>query len=542
MSQTAEVFQPLQAGDPHEVGGYRLAARLGAGGMGRVYLAHTKGGRPVALKVVRPELADDPDFRRRFRREVRAARRVRGAYTTELIDADPDAPSPWLATLYVPGPSLTDAVARHGPLPVPAVLRLMAGVAEALQAVHAEGIVHRDLKPSNVLLAADGPRVIDFGIALAADGTSYTATGGTIGTPAFMAPEQASGDEVTAATDVFALGQTAAFAALGRPLYGDGPAVNVLYRIVHSAPDLALLPEPLRPLLARCLAADPARRATPAEIVEWCGRRLDADTGPAGWREITGPEVVVPGPVPEPTRVVPRPLAGHPGRPTGQPTARRRRTALLSAAGVAGGVLLAVLLAWTVLDARGGPGARGAAGGSTASASAGNRTDAKGSAASSEAADSSGAGESSPGSGGGAAPGVARSPSAAPSRPRTDAYPGLYLDAKKPVSFADPDGKPKNGEGDLRFDCATIGCELKSDSSVFVQIFGGHGTTLDECRLILQDATKHTWTLSAAAAGSEFCIRHPSGDIALFVVQTKSTAVPEAAFLEGDLTIWRHAA
>lgn len=137
----------------------------------------------------------------------------------------------------------------------------MAGVAEALQAIHAEGIVHRDLKPSNVLLAADGPRVIDFGIALAADGTSYTATNGTIGTPPFMAPEQASGDEITAATDVFALGQTAAYAALGKPIYGDGQAVNVLYRIVHSAPDLSLLPEPLRPLFARCLAADPAERA-----------------------------------------------------------------------------------------------------------------------------------------------------------------------------------------------------------------------------------------------------------------------------------------
>src|SRR5690349_13461054 len=186
MSQAMDVFEPLQADDPPVVAGYRLVARLGAGGMGRVYLSHTQGGRPVAIKVVRPELAD----------------------------ADPEGVPPWLATLYVPGPSLAEAVNRRGPLPVPAVLWLMAGVAEALQAIHAEGIVHRDLKPSNVLLAADGPRVIDFGIALAADGTSYTATNGTIGTPPFMAPEQASGDEITAATDVFALGQTAAYAAL----------------------------------------------------------------------------------------------------------------------------------------------------------------------------------------------------------------------------------------------------------------------------------------------------------------------------------------
>ncbi|MYZ07868.1 protein kinase, partial [Streptomyces sp. SID2999] len=162
MNTSSEAFRPLQADDPVVVGGYRLAARLGAGGMGRVYLSHTQGGRPVAIKVVRSELADDPAFRRRFRREIAAARRVRGAYTAELIDAGPEAEPPWLATLYVPGPSLADAVAERGPLPVPAVLWLMAGVAEALQAIHEAGIVHRDLKPSNVLLATDGPRVIDF--------------------------------------------------------------------------------------------------------------------------------------------------------------------------------------------------------------------------------------------------------------------------------------------------------------------------------------------------------------------------------------------
>lgn len=267
MCDADEVFEPLQADDPSVVAGYRLAARLGAGGMGRVYLSHTQGGRPVAIKVVRPELADDPAFRRRFRREMEAARRVGGAYTAELIDGDADGAPPWLATLYVNGPSLAEAVGRCGALPVPAVLWLMAGVAEALQAIHGAGIVHRDLKPSNVLLASDGPRVIDFGISLAAGVSSYTATGSTIGTPQFMAPEQASAGEVTAATDVFALGQTA---ALGEPLYGDGPAVSVLYRIVHSEPDLSLLPPRLRPLIARCLATDPAERATLTEVVEWC--------------------------------------------------------------------------------------------------------------------------------------------------------------------------------------------------------------------------------------------------------------------------------
>ncbi|PRH75958.1 serine/threonine protein kinase, partial [Streptomyces solincola] len=300
MSSTTTVFQPLQADDPPAVAGYRPAARIGSGGMGRVYLSHTPGGRPVALKVVRPELADDPDFRRRFRREVRAARRVRGAYTAELVDADTEGAPPWLATLYVPGPSLTQAVARRGPLPAPALLHLTAGIAEALQAVHAVGLVHRDLKPSNVLLAADGPRVIDFGISVAADLTSYTATGSAVGTPHFMAPEQATAGQVTPATDVFALGQTLAFAALGEPLYGDGVAPVVLYRIVHESPDLSRLPDPLRPLLARCLEPDPERRPTPAQIVDWCRSRRDGEpataSGPAFWREIAGPGMTVPGP------------------------------------------------------------------------------------------------------------------------------------------------------------------------------------------------------------------------------------------------------
>ncbi|WP_121747630.1 serine/threonine-protein kinase [Streptomyces sp. E2N166] len=315
MNHTAEVFQPLRDDDPRTVAGYRLAARLGAGGMGRVYLSHTQGGRPVAIKVVRSELADDPTFRRRFGREIQAARKVKGAYTAELIDADPDGTPPWLATLYVPGPALSDVVARSGPLPVPAVLWLMAGVAEALQAIHGAGIVHRDLKPSNVLLASDGPRVIDFGISLAADSTAHTATGTAIGTPQYMAPEQASAGDVTAATDIFALGQTAAFAALGRPLYGDGPAVSVLYRIVHSEPDLSGLPERLRGLLARCLAAEPGERVTPAEVVEWCRRELgrDAETGagPDVWREFAGTEVTVPPPAPLAPEPSPAPTAVH---------------------------------------------------------------------------------------------------------------------------------------------------------------------------------------------------------------------------------------
>ncbi|WP_406333044.1 protein kinase domain-containing protein [Streptomyces sp. NBC_00203] len=529
MDNATEVFQPLQADDPPVVAGYRLAARLGAGGMGRVYLSHTQGGRPVAIKVVRPELADDPAFRRRFSREIKAAQRVRGAYTAELLDADADGIPPWLATLYVPGPSLAEAVARRGPLPVQAVLWLMAGVAEALQAIHGAGIVHRDLKPSNVLLAADGPRVIDFGISLASDLTSNTATGAAVGTPQFMAPEQATAGEVTAATDVFAFGQTAAFAALGEPLYGDGPSPTVLYRIVHSTPDLSVLPAQLRPLIARCLAADPEERATPAEIVEWCRQRLgrdaDAGAGPAVWREVTGPELRVPSPVPDPTPVHTLPLLAPPQPPTrpDEPRARRRRTALIATAAVTAGALLLTGMAWRFMDAADRLRHRDAAGSSTPG-----RTGAAGPSASSSA--------SAPASGSGSRTSASPS-STAPWSPRPVAHAGQWLDAKNSLSFGEP-AQREDRKGDIRFDCKDVGCALDSDTSVFVQIFGDTGTTLDMCRLLLHSAKSHRLPLAAAAAGTEICVKHSSGDIALLVIQVKSTAVPKLAFTTMDMTVW----
>ena len=246
--------------------------------MGRVYLAFTAGGRPVALKIVRPELGDDPDFRDRFRQEVTAARRVHGLYTAQVLDADPDASRPWLVTAYVPGPSLQQAVAGHGPLPPDAVVLLMAGIAEALQVIHAAGLVHRDLKPSNVLLAADGPRVIDFGIARAADATSMTRTGIAIGSPGFMAPEQAEGLPVTPAVDVFALGAVAAYAALGRTPFGIGNDAAMLYRIVHRPPDLAGCPPSARDLIERCLAKAPAQRPSPGELIDECRARTAGHT------------------------------------------------------------------------------------------------------------------------------------------------------------------------------------------------------------------------------------------------------------------------
>lgn len=260
-------FRPLEDGDPQVVGGYRLVARLGSGGMGLVYLSHTPGGRAVAVKVIRPELAENADFRKRFRAEVAAASRVHGLYTAPVVDSDTEGSVPWCATAYVPGPSLADAVRDHGPLPVGTVLRLIAGVAEALQAVHREGIVHRDLKPSNVLLAADGPRVIDFGVARAADATSVTRSGMTLGTVAYMAPEQVLGGDATASADVFALGQTAVFAATGGGAFGDGDPHAVLYRVVHEEPDLSRVPGEIRELVARCLRKPAAERPPVEEVI-----------------------------------------------------------------------------------------------------------------------------------------------------------------------------------------------------------------------------------------------------------------------------------
>ncbi|MFF4852971.1 serine/threonine-protein kinase [Streptomyces sp. NPDC001194] len=267
---SADLFQPLRPEDPATVGGYRLSAVLGAGGMGKVYLSYTPGGRPIALKVIRPEFSEDPEFRRRFQQEVKAAQRVQGLYTAPVIDFDTEGDQPWLATAYVPGPSLAHAVARHGQLPLRSVLLLTVGVAEALHVIHGAGIVHRDLKPANVLLAADGPRVIDFGIARAADATSLTGSGVSVGTPAFMAPEQASAGTVTDRTDIFALGQIVAYAAIGAPAYGEGSSHAVLYRIVHEDPDLSALPDELRPLVTRCLSRDPADRPALAEVIRMC--------------------------------------------------------------------------------------------------------------------------------------------------------------------------------------------------------------------------------------------------------------------------------
>jgi outer membrane protein assembly factor BamB len=261
---------PLTADDPRQVGEFRLHARLGAGGMGRVFLGHSPGGRAVAVKVVHPHLARDTAFVDRFRREVDAAQAVNGSYAAPVVAAGPDDDPPWLATAYVSGPSLQEVVTAQsisgGPLPEGAVLKLAAGLAEALRAIHDCGLVHRDLKPGNVLLADDGPRVIDFGIARALDGTVLTSAESVLGTPSFMSPEQAEGLPAGPPSDVFSLGGVLYFAATGENPFGTGHPAVMLYRIVHAEPDLDRLPPRLRDLIAACMAKDPERRPTPEEL------------------------------------------------------------------------------------------------------------------------------------------------------------------------------------------------------------------------------------------------------------------------------------
>ncbi|MGW3042594.1 serine/threonine-protein kinase [Kitasatospora sp. NPDC001159] len=268
-------MRALGSDDPRQVGAYRLLRRLGSGGMGRVYLGRTAGGRTVAVKVVRPELADDAEFRARFRQEVAAARRVGGSWTAPVLDADTEGGQPWVATGYVAGPALTVAVQEYGPLPETAVRALGVGLAEALTHVHGLGLVHRDVKPSNVLLTLDGPRLIDFGIARALDATSgFTRSGYVVGSPGFMAPEQANGQPVGPAGDVFSLGAVLAFAATGVHPFGEGVSAAVLlYRVLHEEPDVSGLAEPLRAIVLDCLAKDPAARPTPQQLAA----RLDPD-------------------------------------------------------------------------------------------------------------------------------------------------------------------------------------------------------------------------------------------------------------------------
>jgi len=275
-------MKALAVDDPRVIGEYRLRAQLGSGGMGRVYLGLSPGGRAVAVKVVHPDLARDTEFLRRFGQEVAAARAVSGIYTAPVVASGLNEHPPWLATAFVPGPALDQVVAEHGPLPEPALWPLLAGLVEALQAIHACHVVHRDLKPANVLLATDGPRVIDFGISRAADGTALTAAGVVFGTPGYMSPEQAEGNAAGPASDVFALGCVITYAATGAGPFGSGTAAAVLYRVVHGEPALDRVPPELREIVSACLAKDPADRPALRTLA----------TAIASGRHATGPSAV----------------------------------------------------------------------------------------------------------------------------------------------------------------------------------------------------------------------------------------------------------
>ncbi|MFH8609534.1 PQQ-binding-like beta-propeller repeat protein [Streptomyces sp. NPDC018029] len=285
-THTHEGSDPAVVHSPARIGPYEVFQLLGEGGMGRVFLARSPGSRLVALKVIRPEYAEAPDFRGRFRREAASARRVSGFFTPPVLDVDADAPQPWLATAYVPAPSLHDVVRRFGVLPEAGLRALGTGLAEALLAIHDAGIVHRDLKPGNVLVAEDGPRVIDFGISSAVDATQVTRTGAVVGTPGFMAPEQiVSSRAAGPAADVFSLGCVLVFAATGRGPFGSGGTAEILYRAVHHPPQLDGVPAALVPLISGCLGKDPALRPSAASVLAALGPADPAALLTQGLRE-----------------------------------------------------------------------------------------------------------------------------------------------------------------------------------------------------------------------------------------------------------------
>ncbi|SHJ92314.1 Serine/threonine protein kinase [Nocardiopsis flavescens] len=359
-------MRPLSPADPQRVGPHRLLARLGEGGMGRVYLARTPGGHLAALKAVREDLAHDRLFRARFDREVRVAGRVRGPFTPAVVDADTGADVPWMATEYVPGPTLKQAVLAGSPFPPDSLLVLTLGLTRALETIHGAGLIHRDLKPSNVLLSPRGPQVIDFGIARAVEGTVLTRTGQTLGTPAYTSPEQVVGEGVSPRSDVFSLGGTVLFAASGEPPFGPGPAFDVLRRVMSEAPYLTAAPDgPLRDILARCMAKDPSARPETADILAALSA-LPLPSAEHGWlpspvteqidlhrgrtRSVEEAERTTeamerpPAPLPGPGDA---PAPGDGGPAPGGGRRRRRRVTAVSAAAAAvllGGTALALAL------------------------------------------------------------------------------------------------------------------------------------------------------------------------------------------------------
>ncbi|MFJ2741171.1 serine/threonine-protein kinase [Streptomyces sp. NPDC087440] len=563
-------FQPLVDNDPRTVAGYRIAARLGAGGMGQVYLSYTPGGHPIAVKVIRPELGDDPGFRQRFRSEVQAAQRVQGLYTAPVIDFDTEGERPWLATAYVPGPSLAVAVGEHGRFPAATVLRLVAGMAEALKVIHGAGIVHRDLKPANVLLASDGPRVIDFGIARAADATALTGTGVTVGTPAFMSPEQAEGKAVGPASDVFALGQVGVFAALANSAYGQGNSHAVLYRIVHEEPDLTGLPAELD-FLARCLAKDPADRPDPAGIIElcraasptplsqqgsWLPEPMEADIhrrteawaamrtslnatpagpGPALHHAPTAtaapatpatpppPPAAVPAQPPYPAQPTPAGPASYPTSPQhslhSAPYPMHSHTPPSSWAPppkkkMSGGVIALIVLGVLGVVAVGGC-----------------------------AAVVAGLSDRGPDGRSGTGGGTRASGTPRPD-PKPVTYTGVHLTNDYYIRFADSPPKPLHSgdaayEDDADFYYWSDERYLGSNGEKVSLLNNSQKGSLKTCR----EETRFTEriTLSQVSRGSQLCVHTQSGHIALITYRGRSAASEPADYVTLDLTVWRNA-
>jgi hypothetical protein len=322
-------LESLREGDPSRIGRFRLTARLGAGGMGVVYLGEARDCGQVAVKVVRPEVGDDLEFRARFRREVALLARVQGLCTVRVIDADTESASPFLVTEYASGPSLAEHVKSGGPLGPDMLYGLATGLAEALTAIHAAGVVHRDLKPANVLLTQEGPKVIDFGIAQALDGTVMTRTGTTMGSPGFMAPEQVIGTPGQP-TDIFAWGLTVAYAASGTQPFGTGPSEVLMYRVVHEDPDIAAVPADLLPLVAAALSKDPGARPAARDLLTWLTAEVTrADTHPVADGQSHLPTQAVLSRSWQPP-AAPR---WEPGRAPAARRSRRRPAAILAGAG-----------------------------------------------------------------------------------------------------------------------------------------------------------------------------------------------------------------
>jgi serine/threonine protein kinase len=497
--------------EPQQIGGYRILRRLGEGGMGQVFLGTTQSGRQLAIKVIRPEYAEEAEFRRRFQHEIAAAVRVQSPYTAPVIDADPAAAQPWLATAYVQGPSLFEAVTKWGPMPRERLPELILGMARALQAIHGAGVIHRDLKPSNVLMSPEGPKVIDFGIARAFGDTALTSTGLQLGSPQFMSPEQALGRPATPAVDVFALGAVTFFAATGRTPFGEGPGTSVLYRIAHGEPDMQWCPQELRPVIAACLAKDPARRASLSAIIEafapgTTSRPPVSDSGTMVMPALTEAAFASSAP----------PLERR-----GVPTDRRIMIAIGAGTAV---VAAALALAVFATSQQGG----------AAPHRAGPLATAKTSAGITPAADPS------------TSPAPTPTPTPTPSGPVLGAqlgtYPNIQLSDGYSINLSpDPqhpsqDGDPGNRQGDLQF----VGGKLQA--AQLAMVAPGTAAGYVACR----DNTAYAPALPVAdgtpgnpglAPGAQVCVTTSSGLIGLLTVAAvQSTPVKYVSF---SLTIWQ---